>query len=81
VFFGSVPDEVCSFDLPLRRIALRQSPKPPTTRINSWGMGNLAAKSRLLTSAQFRGMRRQPSDLDAKLRQMTAAEHEPRRSP
>jgi hypothetical protein len=56
----------------------RQSPKPPTTRINSWGVGNLAAKSRLLTSAQFRGMRRQLSDLDAKLRQMTAAEHERR---
>jgi hypothetical protein len=55
--------------------------KPPTTRINSWGMGNLAAKSRLLTSAQFRGMRRQPSDLDAKRRQMTAAEHERRRKP
>jgi hypothetical protein len=42
-------------------------------------VGKLAAKSRLLTSAQFRGMRRQLSDLDAKLRQMTAAEHERRR--
>jgi hypothetical protein len=42
-------------------------------------MGNLAAKSRLPTSAQFRGTRRQLSDLDAKLRQMTAAEYERRR--
>jgi hypothetical protein len=42
-------------------------------------VGNLAAKSCLLTSAQFRGMRGQLSDLDAKLRQMTAAEHERRR--
>jgi hypothetical protein len=42
-------------------------------------VGNLAVKSRLLASAQFRGMRRQLSDLDAKLRQMTAAEHERRR--
>jgi hypothetical protein len=33
----------------------------------------------LLTSVQFRRMRRQLSDLDAKLRQMTAAEHERRR--
>jgi hypothetical protein len=56
-----------------------QSPKPPNTRINSWGVGNLGAKSRLLTSAQFRGMRRQLSDLDAKLRQMAAAERERRR--
>jgi hypothetical protein len=55
----------------------RQSPKPPTTRILGWGVGNLA-KPRLLTSAQLRGMRLQLSDLDAKLRQMTAAEHERR---
>jgi hypothetical protein len=34
---------------------------------------------RVLTGAQFRGMRRQLSDLDAKRRQMTAAEHERRR--
>jgi hypothetical protein len=58
---------------------VRQSAKPSTTRINSWDVGNLAAKSPLLTSVQFRGMRRQLSDLDAKLRQMTAAEHERRR--
>jgi hypothetical protein len=32
-----------------------------------------------LTRAQMRGMRRQLSELDAKLRQMTAAERERRR--
>jgi hypothetical protein len=54
----------------------RQSPKPPTTRINGWDAGSLAAKPRLLTGAQWRGMRRQLNDLDAKLRQMTSAERE-----
>jgi hypothetical protein len=57
----------------------RQSSKPPTTRINGWGACSLAAKPRLLTGAQWRGMRRQRNDLDAKLRQVTSVEHEPRR--
>jgi hypothetical protein len=53
--------------------------KPPATRINGWGAGGFAAKPRLLTGAQWRGMRRRLNDLHAKLRQMTAVEHERRR--
>jgi hypothetical protein len=53
-----------------------QSPKPPIGRINGWGAASLAAKPRLLSSAQWRRMRLQLADLDTKLRQMTAAEHE-----
>jgi hypothetical protein len=37
------------------------------------------AGHRSLIGAQLRGMRRQPADLDAKLRKMTAAERERRR--
>jgi hypothetical protein len=58
----------------------RQSPKPPTARLNGWGStGRLGGGRRFLTGAQWRGMRLQLSDLDAKLRQMTAVEREWRR--
>jgi hypothetical protein len=58
----------------------RQPPKPPTARISGWGGTGYPNGSRpLLTGAQLRGMRRQLTDLDAKLRQMTAAERERRR--
>jgi hypothetical protein len=59
----------------------RHSPKPPAARLGSWGAtGRLDGSSRrFLTTTQLRGMRLQLSDLDAKLRQMTWAEHERRR--
>jgi hypothetical protein len=56
-----------------------QLPKPPIARVNGWGASGIAAKPRLLSSAQWRRMRLQLADLDAKLRRMTAAEHERRR--
>jgi hypothetical protein len=59
---------------------VRQTPKPPTARISGWGGTGYPNGSRpFLSSAQLRGMRRQLTDLDAKLRQMTAAERERRR--
>ncbi len=60
----------------------KQSPKPvAAARLNGWGAtGRLdGSRRRFLTIAQLRGMRLQLSDLDAKLRQMTWAEHERRR--
>ena len=51
-----------------------QSSKPPTARINSWGADSLQPKARWLKASQRRASRRQFSDLDAKLRQMTVAE-------
>ena len=53
----------------------RQPPKPPTPRLSVWGaMGDLNSARRFLTSAQYAEMRRKRADLDAKLKQMTAAE-------
>ncbi len=52
----------------------------PTARLSGWGAGSLAAKPRFMTSAQLRRMRRRLSDLDAKLRQMTAAERDERKT-
>ena len=58
----------------------RQPPKPPAARLNGWGgTGHPYGGRRFLTGAQLRGMRLQLSDLDAKLRQMTAAERDRRR--
>jgi hypothetical protein len=53
-----------------------QSSKPPTARINSWGADSFQPKVRWLKASQMRGLRRQLTDLDAKLRQMTAAERD-----
>ena len=59
----------------------RQSPKPPAARLNGWGaMGHLNGGRRFLTGAQLRSIRLQLSDLDAKLRQMTAAKRDRRRA-
>ena len=58
----------------------RPPPKPPTGRISGWGATGYPNGSRtLMTSAQLREMRRQLSDLDAKLRQLSTAERERRR--
>ena len=57
-----------------------QSPKPPSTHISGWGAtGSPDGRRRLLTSAQFTEMRRKRADLNAKVRQMKAAERERRR--
>ena len=42
-------------------------------------MGSPEGKSRCLTKAQFAEVRRKRAEVDAKLRQMTAAERERRR--
>jgi hypothetical protein len=53
----------------------KQSPKPPKADLPSWGAtGQVIGKRRLLTSAQYAEIRRKLAELDAKLRQMTAAE-------
>jgi hypothetical protein len=53
----------------------KQSPKPPTDRLSGWSAtGRVRGGRRFLTSARWRGRRRQLTDLDAKLRQMTAVE-------
>jgi hypothetical protein len=53
----------------------KQSPKPPTDRPSGWSAtGRVRGGRRFLTSARWRGRRRQLTDLDAKLRQMTAVE-------
>jgi len=58
----------------------RQSPKPPAARLSDWGAtGGSIGKRRLLTSAQFAEMRRKLADVDAKLRQLSAAERGRRR--
>jgi hypothetical protein len=55
----------------------KQSPKPPAARLSDWGAtGNSIGKRRLLTRSQFADMRRKLADVDAKLRQMTAAERQ-----
>ena len=58
-----------------------RSPKPPTAPIISgWGAtGSPDGRRRFLTSAQCAEMRRKRADMDAKLRQMTAAESDRRR--
>jgi len=55
--------------------------KPPAAPIMSgWGAtGSPDGRRRLLTSAQYAEMRRKRTDMDATLRQMTAAERERRR--
>jgi hypothetical protein len=59
---------------------MKQPPKPPAARLSDWGAtGSSIGKRRLLTSAQFAEMRRKLADVDAKLRQMTAAERQRRR--
>ena len=59
---------------------MAKQPPKPSARISGWGGTGYPNGSRpLLTSAQLRGMRRQLTDLDAKLRQMTTAEREWRR--
>jgi hypothetical protein len=58
----------------------RQSPKPPTARPNGWGVtGHINGGRRFLTSAQFAEVRRKLADVDAKLRQLSAAERVRRR--
>jgi hypothetical protein len=58
----------------------RQSPKPPVARLSDWGAtGSSIGKRRLLTSTQFAEMRRKLADVDAKLRQLSAAERGRRR--
>jgi len=57
----------------------RQPPKPPNARRSVWAAGSLAEKSRLLTKAQYAEMRRKLADVEAKLRQLTAAERQRRR--
>jgi hypothetical protein len=55
----------------------KRSPKPPTVRSNDWGAtDHLYGGRRFLTSAQLAQMRRKLADVDAKLRQMTAAERQ-----
>jgi hypothetical protein len=58
----------------------RQPPKPPASRVSGWGGTGYPNGSRpLLTSAQYAEMRRKRADVDAKLKQMTAAERDRRR--
>jgi hypothetical protein len=58
----------------------RQSPKPPAIRLNGWGAtGYINGGRRFLTSTQYAEMRRKLADVDAKLKQLTAAERERRR--
>jgi hypothetical protein len=58
----------------------RQPPKTPAARVFGWGGTGSPNGSRApLTSAQYAELRRKRADLDAKLRQMTAAERDRRR--
>ena len=53
----------------------RKSTKPPAARVSDWGVtGNYIGKRRLLTRSQFAEMRRKLADVDAKLRELSAAE-------
>jgi hypothetical protein len=53
----------------------KQRPKPPAARLNGWGgTGQSLGGRRLLTSTQYAEIRRKLADVDAKLREMTAAE-------
>jgi hypothetical protein len=54
----------------------RQASKPPTARINIWGANSLQPKTGWLKASQMRALRRELTDLDAKLRQITAAERD-----
>ena len=59
---------------------MKQPPKPPAAQVSDWGAtGNPIGKRRLLTRSQFAELRRKLADVDAKLRQMTAAERQRRR--
>jgi hypothetical protein len=59
----------------------KQSPKPPAIRLSVWGAtGDLHSPRRFLTDAQYAEIRRKRADLDAKLKQMTAAERGRRRA-
>jgi hypothetical protein len=59
---------------------MKKSPKPPPTRVSDRGAtGSTIGKRRLLTRAQFAEMRRKLADVDAKLRQLSAAERGRRR--
>jgi hypothetical protein len=58
----------------------KQPPKPPTSRLSVWGAtGDPNSARRFVTSAQYAEIRRKRADVDAKLKQMTAAERERRR--
>jgi hypothetical protein len=58
----------------------RQPPKPPTVRVSDWGAtGCLGSTRRFLTSAQQAQVRLKRTELDAKVRQMMAAERDRRR--
>jgi hypothetical protein len=57
----------------------RQPLKPPAARLSGGATGRAEGERRFLSSPQFRGMRLELSDLDAKLQQMTTAERERRR--
>jgi hypothetical protein len=53
----------------------RKSIKPSAARLSDWGAtGSSIGKRRLLTSAQYAEPRRKLADLDAKLRQLGAAQ-------
>ena len=53
----------------------KQPPKPPAARLNGWGgTGQTLGGRRLLTSTQYAEIRRKLADVDAKLREMTAAD-------
>jgi len=57
------------------RFMARKSTKPPAARVSDWGAtGNSIGTRRLLTRSQFAEMRRKLADVDAKLRQLSAAE-------
>ena len=53
-----------------------RSPKPVNYLRRGWAE---LPRTKQLTAEQHRTLRRQLADVDAKLRQMTAAEHEQRR--
>jgi hypothetical protein len=57
------------------RFMAKQSPKQPAARLSDWGAtGGSIGKRRLLTRAQYAELRRKLADVDAKLRQLGAAE-------
>jgi hypothetical protein len=53
----------------------KQPPKPPAARLNGWSeTGQPLGERRLLTSTELAETRRKLAEVDAKLREMTAAE-------
>ena len=53
----------------------KQPPKPPAARRSGWGeTGQPLAGGRLLTSTELAETRRKLAEVDAKIREMTAAE-------